>query len=277
MTSNKHHWSYLAGLIDTDGTFVISRQWRTSSNCWNYSVLIKVASTSEEVVKWLVRYFGGVYYAYTPKQQNYRASYTWLVKGAANKERLILSVLPYLGVTRQQANLALQYIRLKGNEYPLDREKMFFEMSRLNHSDSVKIKTTGICRDAYLEGLMDGDGTLSVYKDNRCDYFQPVIRVHNKDRNMLKWITKFYGGSVKLPDENGVSSWQLTGEISVKDVVESVKPFLVIKKSRAESMLRFLKSSSLSDKEIERDILMNLNLRGASKSPQAHTSSSQKD
>lgn len=275
VTSNKDHWSYVAGLIDSDGTFVISRQWRTQSKCWNYSFKLKICSVEEVVAKWLVRFFGGVYYTYVPKKASYKTSYIWTIKGRKNREQFILAVLPYLGVTHEQASEALQYIRLPENaNIPEAREQAYFRMQALNHSDSKKIKVTGQSRDSYMAGLLDGDGTFSISKDTRRikPYYQATIRLANKDLNMHKWAVQFFGGSIKNRDANGVATWQLSGD-GVRGAVDAVIPFLIIKKERAETVWQFL--SAISDEEKEQHYLrlQRLNQRGTSESPQAHTSS----
>jgi hypothetical protein len=120
ITTDKVDWSYLAGLFDGEGTFSIYQ------NSGNYKKLasgevrqynftnsrVEITNTSVELMEWLVRHFGGVYYTHRRAKAIHKVAYSWRPKGKNNTEKILLGVMPYLVIKRRQANILLQYIRL---------------------------------------------------------------------------------------------------------------------------------------------------------------------
>jgi hypothetical protein len=91
-------------------------------------------------------------------------------------ENFILSILPYLKVKRAQAMVALDFVRLHGQEVPEKREKLRHQMLVLNNSGkskdfnskSVETITQDVSDDTMIESVLIGDnestpvGTLAV-------------------------------------------------------------------------------------------------------------------
>jgi hypothetical protein len=125
MTSNKQHWSYLAGILDGEGCINIARSRRSKTDgrtfYINYVLQLDVFNTSLPLMKWLVQYFGGVYYTRDRNIGQYKRSYNWRPKGATNRKNILLGILPYLVIKHEQAKIALQYLDMQG-ENPEGRE-----------------------------------------------------------------------------------------------------------------------------------------------------------
>lgn len=121
---DKTHWSYLAAMFDGEGTFSIYQ------NNGNYHATVdgekkqynftnsrvSITNTNIELMEWLVSHFGGVYYTHRRAKAVHKIAYDWRPKGKKNTEELILGILPYLVLKKQQANLVLQYIRLGNSQ-----------------------------------------------------------------------------------------------------------------------------------------------------------------
>ena len=121
---DKTHWSYLAAMFDGEGTFSIYQNngnYHTTvdgeKKQYNFTnSRVSITNTNIELMEWLVSHFGGVYYTHRRAKAVHKIAYDWRPKGKKNTEELILGLLPYLVLKKQQANLVLQYIRLGSSQ-----------------------------------------------------------------------------------------------------------------------------------------------------------------
>jgi hypothetical protein len=143
--NDKTNWSYLAGLLDGVGCFTIAGSWKPTKEGKHYlhmNLLISLYNNNLEVMHWLINHFGGTFYVHHPSEQpNHKAGYSWHPKGANNKELLILGVLPYLIIKKEQAQISLDYIRLKKQD-PQARIEMRERIQTLNGHGGGKRQTT---------------------------------------------------------------------------------------------------------------------------------------
>jgi hypothetical protein len=158
--------SYLAGLIDGEGSICISTalRWfwtnaaKTSRKQYHtYQLFVSVTNKSEKLMKWLVRNFGGKYY---PKKRKdvvkWAQAWDWQIRGKANKERLLLGVMPYLVVKQEQAKIALEYLRLGDNSIE-KREKLRLKMAPLNRRGPSETNTLNDSFESKIESEPHGD------------------------------------------------------------------------------------------------------------------------
>ena len=148
MTKDKTKWAYAASAIDMDGCICISRTTLLTSagnEYFGYDLKTSVANQSLKVMRWLVRNFGGVF---RPKSKNSSKltddpGFEWFVSGGYKKvEIFLLGILPYLIIKREQANIALQYIRLNGQENPPKRAELHAACIALNSGKSLTTNTS---------------------------------------------------------------------------------------------------------------------------------------
>ena len=99
-------WSYLAGIVDGEGSFYVCYDKRND----NYFLEMSVANTARSLIDWLKDHFGGTE---KPSGQSRRmgcpSQWAWVVRGR-KAEPIILRILPYLVIKRRQADLALEFI-----------------------------------------------------------------------------------------------------------------------------------------------------------------------
>ena len=120
ITTNKEDWSYLAGLFDGEGTFSIyqnSGNYKTTASGdkkqYNFTnSRVEITNTNVDLMEWLVKHFGGVYYTHRRAKSVHKMAYSWRPKGKKNTENIILGIIPYLVIKPQQANIVLEYLRL---------------------------------------------------------------------------------------------------------------------------------------------------------------------
>lgn len=103
---------YLAGVMDSDGSFSIGKQragiQRTANPRYTFSM--NVVNTSETLMKWLVEKFGGRY-SHRRKQmsERHKITYDWWYNNG--KALWLLKLIePYLVIKSAQCRNAIQFI-----------------------------------------------------------------------------------------------------------------------------------------------------------------------
>lgn len=155
----ERNWSYLAGIFDGEGcisphTYCVNKE----RGYWAHQVAIRLTSTDERLMKWIIKTFGGVYYARGLKTAGNKTAYYWMPKGKQNRINFLLGVLPYLIIKREQALLGLEYERLTGI-CPDKRIEIQNKIRALNSGKgrTVTTNTSDALQDAKTESDLQGD------------------------------------------------------------------------------------------------------------------------
>jgi hypothetical protein len=163
--NDKAKYIYLAGIIDGEGSLIVSRSDRGSY--MNYYGRIHVKNTDYRLIKWLLDKFGGTVSNHEPSDPvKHKKAYSWYFSGDAHdKEVLLLSIMPYLIVKKEQAKILIEFFRMHDEKNPAKREDLYQKSLALNHRgptvetitqiaelDSVKIESelTGDCESAEV-------------------------------------------------------------------------------------------------------------------------------
>ncbi len=112
------NWSYLAGIIDGEGNIGLSKK-NIKRETFSVGCEVCITNCNHDLMKWLVRNFGGQYYMRKARDvQKHADSYIWRVTGRKNRETILLGILPYLIIKKNQAQIALEFLRLNGSHCP---------------------------------------------------------------------------------------------------------------------------------------------------------------
>jgi hypothetical protein len=108
---------------------------------------------------------------------------------------------------------------------------------------------------AYLAGVMDGDGSFSIGKITNGSlnplYF-PMLQCNTWRLEFVELLKKTLGGNLvkgKMHickdgrDGHALTCWKLRSAANCKPALESLIPYLKIKKERAETVLQFINES----------------------------------
>src|SRR6266404_5180821 len=115
--SDKAKWGYLAGMIDGEGFISLSKGKNPATNgngymtsAPRYNLIVSVTGTNENLMKWLIENFGGSWSRdkSPARNPNWKPRVSWRCTGNKNKEILLLGVLPYLVIKREQAVIGLE-------------------------------------------------------------------------------------------------------------------------------------------------------------------------
>jgi hypothetical protein len=148
MTNDKTKWARLAMAIDAEGCIGISRttlQTSTGKDYFGYDLKVQVANTSMKLMRWLVRYFGGEFRQKQKGKLSVEPCFEWFVTGGYKKmELLLLGTLPYHIIKREQALIALSFIRLDGKQNPQMRASLHEQCMALNSGKSPTTNTSNM-------------------------------------------------------------------------------------------------------------------------------------
>jgi hypothetical protein len=93
---------------------------------------VGITNTNLPLMKWLVSNFGGIYYTRSSENPNWSDRYDWYVKGRKNKESMLLGILPYMIIKREQSEIALEFLRLDYSKNPEQRQVLVQRLNDLN-------------------------------------------------------------------------------------------------------------------------------------------------
>jgi len=157
--SDKTKYIYLAGIIDGEGSLIISRSDRGSY--MNYYGRIQVKNTDYRLIKWLLDHFGGSVHVHKPSDPiKHSMGYSWYYGGDQHsKETLLLALLPYLIVKKESAINLIEFFRLVGQTNPKKREELYQRSLYLNHRGPTVETNTQIAEQdsAKIESDLTGD------------------------------------------------------------------------------------------------------------------------
>jgi hypothetical protein len=119
---------------------------------------------------------------------------------------------------------------------------------------------------AYLAGILDADGSISLDRQAKTLYFHPNLAVHNTDYALIEWTRDLYRGLGAEPHvyersrgkNKLIYTVNLKSLSKVKKALPYIIPFLHQKKQRAEWILEFVerrleKTGGLSGRTVPYD------------------------
>jgi len=152
--------------MDGEGSFSIVKTYQivkavdgTKSKKIRYHLHVKIANTNLPVLQWVVENFGGTVYTKKNWKPEWKQRYDWTITGNRRIETFILGMLPYLQIKKKQAQIALDFSRLHGQEVPEERNRLRLLMLQLNdssqsHSESL---TTNTQEPSQLDGMIESE------------------------------------------------------------------------------------------------------------------------
>jgi intein/homing endonuclease len=105
---------------------------------------------------------------------------------------------------------------------------------------------------AYLAGLIDGDGSITLITGRQKWSSSPRVTIANIDKKLLKMIKKIFGGKLipvrKIPrNKNWKYGWMLywTNGDNCSYILENILPYLKKKNRQAEICLEVSKTMGI--------------------------------
>jgi hypothetical protein len=154
--SNKAKYSYLAGIVDGEGCLTIGAGKK--GTCTNYNSIMLVQNTSKQLIDWLQTNFGGKVYLSKKETEKTKAAWMWRILKKKDIEILLLAILPYLVVKREQAKILLNFVRLPREANNELRASHWQQLRILNSRGiSVETNTQDVSKETKIESELIGD------------------------------------------------------------------------------------------------------------------------
>jgi hypothetical protein len=101
---------------------------------------------------------------------------------------------------------------------------------------------------AYLAGIIDGEGTVTLSRHHKNEMSSPHVSVANNNRKMLEWIRSRVGGVItnkrkNKPHHHASYVWSVCFNRALV-VLQEVSEFLIVKKPHAELILKEYKKAT---------------------------------
>lgn len=96
---------------------------------------------------------------------------------------------------------------------------------------------------AYLAGIVDGEGSISISLDSKEDRFKLSLDITNTNLEVLQWVQKEWGGSIstrtpRAGHRKPCHRWFASAELTEK-VLRAILPYMRIKQLQAQLALDF--------------------------------------
>lgn len=94
---------------------------------------------------------------------------------------------------------------------------------------------------AYLAGIVDGEGTVTLAKHHRNETPVPYVAIANNNLEMLKWVKTRAGGIIihkrrRLVYHKESYAWSVRQARALR-FLKDIRPFLIVKKQQASLIL----------------------------------------
>lgn len=126
---------YMAGILDGEGCISIFLHKTRVEGKYSTNLAISVYQSDLRLMNWMVHHYGGKYYSHLMKNSS-RPGYSWFPPRGEALENFLLQILPYLIMKKEQAKLALEYLRLGPGKNPEKRAELAMRCSILNRKKS---------------------------------------------------------------------------------------------------------------------------------------------
>lgn len=142
--------AYAAGIIDGEGTILITHYKERPNRQAGYRVVVEVGMCDSAVPMWLYAKFGGRLKDYERPNIKHRRVYRWNNADSKAVEFLRL-ILPYLKTKKAQAEIAIEYQEIKllnRTKYTYRKPLVFLQVEAILAEKVHKLNTVTAADDA---------------------------------------------------------------------------------------------------------------------------------
>jgi hypothetical protein len=180
---------YTAGILDGEGciSIYISKRWDQRQGKFVYRPVLEISiyQADKRLTDWLTFHYGGKCYEHTMKNSS-RPGFQWTAPRGKTRENFVLEILPYLLLKREQALLALEFLRLPRTwDMAKKRFDLAYRCSEFNRKRHAESKI----REKYFEAMK--------YFENSAK--SPETNMQDMDDSALKIEPELHGDMQSVP------------------------------------------------------------------------------
>lgn len=256
--------SYMAGVMDGDGSFSLSKRSNGDLSPL-YFPLIQMGNVCRKLVERFQEKFGGSIVTRKPYEgkdgSKRQECFTWKIDKLKSIQP-IRDLMPYLVIKRDRAKFLLEYMeknpfvrgsRRLSQEVLDTREKSYIRMMTLNRdaflTEDLKIEQAKVPSSdekfwSYIAGLMDTDGSFSI---NRCR-FSPSILLSMTDTRAINFLKNGcpWGNFCYIKANSCLKGacyrFSISSRLEAIFFLKKILPYLYVKNQVAECLLEYCES-----------------------------------
>ena len=129
-------FGYLAGIVDGEGSLLLHKHRQYGRSTYQFRPRLSVGNTHRGLMEEMQRRHGGTLISVGRRQPHHKDMYHWRVFAIPELVKLIPKIRPHLIVKARQADLLLEFLRLrlaeKGAPYGTRENQIFIKLRSLN-------------------------------------------------------------------------------------------------------------------------------------------------
>lgn len=91
---------------------------------------------------------------------------------------------------------------------------------------------------AYIAGIVDGEGTIGLWRHHKNEMHTPNVTVANNDLKLLQWIQSKVGGCISRKKKRQAHhkdsyAWSIRQDRAI-NFLNEIKSYLIVKRQQAE-------------------------------------------
>lgn len=252
---DKNIIAYIAGVLDGEGNIGISKKV-ANGKLYYYLFVRVVCNTDKKLVDFISKYLNKPSTVFKQSKRNKKYKDMYSVVLYSREAFVFLKMIhPYLIVKNRRAELALDFYNNR-SDVSLNRS-YYASMKCLNsrgRGNLTDIDNDRICNitDAYLAGILDGEGSIGIYKVNQKYYTVKVDVVSNTNLSLINSVSNYLD---KKPYSNNNSKNDRHKEcyvvrlysVKAQELLYRLMPYLISKKPQASLAIKLQELNNLSD------------------------------
>jgi len=101
---------------------------------------------------------------------------------------------------------------------------------------------------AYLAGIVDGEGTITLTRHHKSELPGPNVTIANNDLKLLQWVKERAGGTIvskkkRRPHHDNSYVWGIKQDRAIR-FLEIIIKYLIVKKPQAELIVKEYKAAT---------------------------------
>lgn len=137
---DKWKYSYLAGLVDGEGSICISKYFDKKSGKLRIQPHFEITTSDSIITPFLKENFNGCIIVRKRKiyNENWHDANMWMITGNDNIINILEQMLPYLQLKKEQAELMIEFCKSRNISFRKRREERYFTTREIEIYEKLK-------------------------------------------------------------------------------------------------------------------------------------------